>query len=215
MKKDAILWVLGGIGIWFLYQRYKENLPLIFEQVGGESSNEPGFFDSAMEVFQPDLETMDEVVLKNRRAFLAVIRATEGTDQYTNPYAVIFGGRELDPPDMSDHPGNIGFSDWVHFTDKNGKDNWSTASGAYQFKLSTWNRLREKLGLTDFSSDSQDLAALELIREVGALSDVDKGNVIGAVYKTNRIWASFPGAPYGQPTKSESFVQNAFNNALG
>lgn len=213
----TIYWILGGVALYYLYTKAQENAPLIFNQISegtGENDDQsPGIFNQAMEVFEPELQTMDDMTQQRRNAFLAVIRATEGTDQYENPYAVIFGGRELEPADYSDHPGNLGFNDWTHFNSK-GKDTYSTAAGAYQFLLGTWNRLKTKLGLPDFSPTSQDLAALELIRERGALSDIDNGDVLSGTKKVATIWASLPGAPYGQPTKSEDFVLNTFNNAL-
>lgn len=148
-----------------------------------------------------------------RRAFLAVIRATEGTALYPDPYLVIFGGR-TSPYGYADHPGNLGFHDWRRFKSF-GKETYSTASGAYQFLARTWNRLRAKLDLKDFSPDEQDRAAIELIHEKGALSDIDSGDPVSAARKCSVVWASLPGAPYGQPTKSEAYVLQKFQEALG
>ena len=137
---------------------------------------------------------------KNRAAFLAMLRHSEGTDKYLDPYTVIFGGA-VSPYGYTDHPGNLGYNAWRHFT-ANGKDNYSTASGAYQFRLRTWNELADRLGLPDFGPASQDQAALQLIADAGALGFVDSGDIASAISHVNNIWASLPGSPYGQPTVS-------------
>lgn len=168
--------------------------------------------DLVREQFEPAINSEDTVTVDNRTAFLRTIQDTEGTSQYENPYGVIFGGIELDPIDYTDHPGNLGFTNWTRFTVK-GKTTYSTAAGAYQFLLGTWNRLKNKLGLPDFSPQSQDLAALELIREKGALNDIDNGDVVTATDKVRKIWASLPGANYpGQSSKTMDYVVSRFNN---
>lgn len=74
----------------------------------------------------------------------------------------------------------------------------STASGRYQINLPTWRRLRASLCLPDFSPESQDLAALELLRETKANVLLLAGDVKGAIQAVSHIWASFPGNNYGQ-----------------
>ena len=76
-----------------------------------------------------------------------------------------------------------------------------TGSGAYGFLYRTWMELLPVLQLPDFSSASQDRAAIELIRRKGALSDVLEGKIVSAIYKCRKVWASFPGAGYGQSEK--------------
>ncbi|HBE88601.1 MAG TPA: hypothetical protein DDW67_05610 [Elusimicrobia bacterium] len=82
----------------------------------------------------------------------------------------------------------------------------STAAGRYQFLTSTWKGLASALRLEDFSPPNQDRACLEIIRRAGAyklvLNSGDRGNFSAALAKLNRIWASLPGSPYGQPTHS-------------
>lgn len=212
VKKDS-LWILAGLIGFYLYQQYQTNKSLNWSQISGESDDSPSIADRLLENFQPDLTPMDTTIAKRRSAFLQVLQDSEGTSQYENPYGIIFGGKEMDGFNFADHPGNLGFTDWAHFT-ANGKDNYSTASGAYQFTLATWNRLKSKLGLPDFTPQSQDLAALELIREKGALNDIDTGDIASAVQKVASVWASLPGAPYGQPTHDMAFITNAYNTAL-
>lgn len=80
----------------------------------------------------------------------------------------------------------------------------STAAGRYQLILPTWQYLQSKLKLLDFSPLSQDLAALELIRERGAISDIEAGEIELAIDLCSNIWASFPGNEYGQRGKELS-----------
>jgi muramidase (phage lysozyme) len=59
--------------------------------------------------------------------------------------------------DFSKHPG-------VMVKRPDGR--YSSAAGRYMFTLTTWNQVAAKLGLTDFSPESQDRAAIYLAREV-------------------------------------------------
>lgn len=127
---------------------------------------------------------------KNVQAFLQVIRYAEGTNG-PNGYRTMFTGKLFDNgfaahPNINNCAGSL----------------CSTAAGAYQFLTSTWSYLRVRLQLNDFSPANQDLAAIELIREKGALEDVIAGRFEQAIAKCNKTWASLPGSPYGQPVKT-------------
>ena len=125
----------------------------------------------------------------NVKAFLALIRYTECAD-----YDTLFGGEVFD--DFIDHPRR-------KITRKlGGKPITSSAAGAYQFLSRTWDECAQALGLADFFPASQDQAAIFLIDRRKALVDVLQGNWPSAIEKCNREWASLPGSPYGQPTKS-------------
>ncbi len=70
---------------------------------------------------------------------------------------------------------------------------------------------QQALRLPDFSPQSQDWAALHLIRERGAMSAVDAGRLSMAIDLCAAIWASLPGewlrparASAGGPTGSLS-----------
>ena len=155
----------------------------------------------------------------NTAAFLMMIRKAEGTAG-PNGYRTLFGGQLFS--DFSDHPRTA-----KQFRDGAGRTLWTTAAGAYQFmavspiptggytRSNTWDRLRDKLGLPDFSPASQDAAAVELIREAGALGDVRAGRFDQAVSKVRRIWASMPGAGYAQPEKSLDALRVAYLNFGG
>lgn len=90
----------------------------------------------------------------------------------------------------------------------------STADGRYQFLNRTWDSVADKLGLMDFSERSQDLAAVSLIAQRGALADVLQGNIEAALGKINKEWASLPGSPYGQRTESMKKTLAIFESRL-
>lgn len=147
-----------------------------------------------------------DVAASNIAAFLAALRASEGTDREPDPYRVVMGyGVTLQ--DLSDHPYFTG--EWAGAAF--GEGQWSTAAGAYQFVRRTWASLRDKLQLQDFGPASQDAAAIELIREKGALEDVKAGRFSEAVTKVRRIWASLPGAGYGQGERSIAWLQQVYS----
>ncbi|MBL0666035.1 glycoside hydrolase family 104 protein [Aeromonas jandaei] len=74
----------------------------------------------------------------------------------------------------------------------------STAAGRYQHLSKHWRHYQMLLALPDFGPESQDSWAIQLIRERKALDDVLKGRIPQAVAKCANIWASLPGAGYGQ-----------------
>jgi len=129
------------------------------------------------------------------RAFLAVIRRSEGAT-----YNTLAGGRTFS--DMSRHPNSLN-----HALN-------STAAGAYQFLIKTWRGLQQNLGLPDFSPHSQDLGAVELLRERGALPFIFNNDFTGAVHACRKEWASLPGAGYGQHEQKLSFLQGVYQKAL-
>ena len=146
----------------------------------------------------------------NVAAFLAALRAAEGTDRASDPYRVVMGyGHTI--MDLSDHPYFTG--EWKGAAFGNG--DWSTAAGAYQFLRATWADLRGRLQLPDFGPESQDRAAVELIRQRGALEDVKAGRFADAVVKVRRIWASLPGAGYGQGERSMQWLAQKYETAGG
>ena len=121
----------------------------------------------------------------NVKAFLSMIRKCEGTDS-AKGYQTMFTYKTF--TDMSRHP-NI----------KNCANGYcSTAAGAYQFVIGTWRILAVKLGLTDFTPASQDKAAIELIRQEGALDAIMAGDIKTAIDKCQNQWASLPDVPGGE-----------------
>lgn len=158
----------------------------------------------------------------NRRAFLSMIAEAEGTER-AGGYACLYGStpsRKRTFSSFADHPR---IAQRISATDSR----WTSAAGRYQFmavspiptggstRVDTWDRIKRRLSLPDFGPQSQDLAALELIREAGALADVDAGRVIEAARKCRGIWASLPGAGYNQPERGEQFVTAQYLKAGG
>lgn len=127
---------------------------------------------------------------QNVLAFLDMIAYAEGVERFSQDegYDVIVGGERF--TSYTQHPRKMVWLPKyrVH----------STAAGRYQFLYRTWRVLRERLSLPDFGPVSQDRAAIELIREQGALADIKKGYVETALRKVRKIWASLPEAGYGQ-----------------
>jgi muramidase (phage lysozyme) len=148
---------------------------------------------------------------QNVTAFLHAIRRCEGTDD-DDGYHALFGypapGRRFD--DYSTHP-NRRFA----FRQTDGTINATTAAGAYQFIYPTWDRLRRKLKLPDFTPSSQDRAAMELIAEAGAMGDVKRGDIFEAMNKCADTWASLPNARFPQPKRSVAFALAAFLDSGG
>ena len=142
----------------------------------------------------------------NERAFLDMLAVSEGTFGHgDNGYNVLVGGDLFH--DYSKHP-NV-----LVTLNKTGLK--STAAGRYQFLKRTWDSLAAKLHLPDFSPAAQDVAALELIAERGAADDVRSGRFADAVHKCRKVWASLPGAGYGQRENSLKSLESAYIRAGG
>ncbi|MGM0783882.1 MAG: glycoside hydrolase family 24 protein [Pseudomonadota bacterium] len=92
---------------------------------------------------------------------------------------------------------------------------WSTAAGRYQILSRYWPHYRDQLGLPDFGPVSQDRYAIQQIREQRALEDVMAGRFELAVQKCSNIWASLPGAGYGQHEHDYQTLARAYAEAGG
>jgi muramidase (phage lysozyme) len=146
---------------------------------------------------------------QNVAAFLAMIRHAEGTSNAVDPYAVCYGyGHTI--ADFSDHPAVTGEWRGKRLSDAMCRNAGlatgcvSTAAGAYQIIKPTWISVQKALKLPDFTPASQDLAALELVRRRGALSDVRAGRIGDAIMKCKDEWASLPGNYAGQGQRSRN-----------
>ncbi len=91
----------------------------------------------------------------------------------------------------------------------------SSAAGRYQLLARYFDAYKRQLGLPDFSPASQDAIALQQIRERGALNYVDAGQVAQAIDLVKNIWASLPGAGYGQHENLFVELRAAFVDAGG
>jgi len=142
------------------------------------------------------------------RAALATIRYAEGAD-----YDRLFGwfenkSRVFDPMTQVGHPNSPYTSSGGTYT--------STAAGAYQAILSTWNEEVEKGTISnDFTPANQDRFAIARLAYRGLLDEVRDGNTawIDSV-EMGREWASFPNSPYGQPTHTSSNLRSYYYEQL-
>lgn len=113
------------------------------------------------------------------KAFLDIISWAEGTYS-ADGYRTHFGYEKFD--DFRDHPRKVKSAD--------GHD--SDAAGKYQAMSFTWDRIAKKIGLKDFSPRSQDLFAIELLKECGAYDLIERGEIEKAIIAASPTWASFP-----------------------
>lgn len=91
----------------------------------------------------------------------------------------------------------------------------SNAAGRYQQMLKDWPHYKAQLRLKDFSPESQDQVAIQHIKECRAMPDVLAGRVVEAIAKCRNIWASLPGAGYGQPEHKLENLLDAYKRAGG
>ena len=124
-------------------------------------------------------------------AFLALIRRYESGDNYAAQ-----AGTSQQITDFSHHPA-------VYRTVTiNGRNIRTSAAGAYQFILGTWNAIAAQAGIVDFSPASQDLAAYTLLNKTGAVDALNADNLTLALTKASTQWASLPGSTAGQNPQS-------------
>lgn len=91
----------------------------------------------------------------------------------------------------------------------------SNAAGRYQLMGRYYEPYRKQLSLPDFSPSSQDAIALQQIRECHALPDIESGDLSTAIAKCAHIWASLPGAGYGQHEQLAANLEKAYTDAGG
>lgn len=91
----------------------------------------------------------------------------------------------------------------------------SDAAGRYQIMGKFWPYYKKLLKLPDFGPLSQDLYAIQQMRESHALSYIDAGNITEAVELIAHIWASLPGAGYNQHENSFDSIKAAYLLAGG
>jgi lysozyme len=158
----------------------------------------------------------------NLSAFLYMIRSTEHVyprDVVNDAaYSIFYGGSKFQ--NFADHPVVTGEKKGIPLPDAMCRAAGlkpgcvSTAAGAYQMIKPTWVRIRNKIGLPDFSPLSQDRAAVELLDEIGATDLIFAGDIEGAIYKASRIWASLPGSTAQQNPKALAYALNRFDDGL-
>lgn len=154
----------------------------------------------------------------NVLAFLDMLAWSEGTS--TSPatkdrgYDVIVTGADRVSETFTDYSAHP-FSRGRKSKTINSKGLTSNASGRYQFMLRDYAHYRAQLKLPDFGPLSQDRWAIQLIRERRALPLIQAGKITQAIAAVRNIWASLPGAGYGQPEHTLDKLLTAYRNAGG
>jgi muramidase (phage lysozyme) len=146
----------------------------------------------------------------NRVAFLDMIAFSEIGAQLLalsdDGYNVLVGSTPAKPlllKSYADHPNVLNAA--LH----------STAAGRYQILYRWWRIYKAQMFLRDFSPISQDRYALQQLKEHGALPYIDSGRIELAVSKCANVWASLPGAGYGQHENQLAHLQAAYQAAGG
>jgi muramidase (phage lysozyme) len=124
----------------------------------------------------------------NVRRMLDLISRAEGAD-----YDTIVGhpgkNAKIKIKDFSTHPQYVGLRT---------KYGPSDAAGRYQILSSTYRGQAKKLGIKDFSPESQDKIAISILNDVGALAPAMQGDFKKAIVRSNNQWVSLPGTKYEQ-----------------
>jgi len=146
---------------------------------------------------------------RNVLAFLDMLAVSEGTDDGRQPtkddgYDVLVGGGLFS-----------GYSDHPNVLVKLSPALSSTAAGRYQILYRYWPHYRDLLGLPDFGPLSQDRYAIQQLKERRAVPDIQAGRFDKAVAKVRNIWASLPGAGYGQHEQKIDRLRDAYVRAGG
>jgi len=134
----------------------------------------------------------------NVRVMLDLIARAEGNTNYDT----LVGGGKF--KDFSSHPNKT-----VYLKSLN-KVIPSDAAGRYQIMGANWGPYSRRLGLKDFSPESQDKIAIQMIADRGALDSVLKGDYVNGIKKLKSQWASLPSTEVkqGYGPKSWKWVNN-------
>lgn len=225
----AILLGLAALLLWGRSARASTNpRPVIevYDEAGNlEATSEYDTPQTWTEIVMPEVTaayTADDLM----SAFLAMIRRAEvgGWDD-ARRYTTFYGGAQF--RGLSDHPVATKEMQGVRLSDAMcraaglGPGCVSTAAGAYQFILPTWQAMRAAGAggpgsprLPDFSPASQDEAARRLVRRIGADALLQQGRLTDAIARAGTQWASLPGSTARQPQRSMDTLVGWFSEAL-
>lgn len=154
---------------------------------------------------------------ENVCAFLDMIAISEHTksllDVSDDGYNVIVGSTPQKPilfTSYADHPHAM-----KSITLKNGKIIQSSAAGRYQILGRYWNIYKQRLALDSFEPENQDRVAIQQLKETHAYPLVISGMLDDAIVHCCNIWASLPGAGYGQHENEFALLQSFYLGAGG
>lgn len=222
MARDhAALWLAGAaagvaIAAWGFARRAGDIQAGEPAEIGPDALPGPlaSLLSEVTTVATPILDPRDAQAQQgNLSAFLDMIGASEGAS-----YNTLFGGGTFS--DYSTHPALAGWPG-LQLSDAQcagagfGPGCVSTAAGKYQINRPTWRTVQAALSLPDFSPASQDRAAQYLLQVNGALDLVTAGRFTDAVNAVRKVWASLPGAGYGQHENALAQLEQVYVNAGG
>ena len=143
----------------------------------------------------------------NLAAFLDMLAHSEGTSTIAasdDGYNVLVGGSLFS--DYSDHPRKLVS---LHAGLK------STAAGRYQILERNYDFYKQKLGLSNFDPLNQDAIAIQMVKEARAYNLILSGQFAAAVQACAHLWASLPGAGYGQHENTIASLSDVYSAAGG
>lgn len=167
-----------------------------------------GLFKNRPNIVNPLPIPPTDSKFKNRKALLDTIAWAEGTSEIPNSddgYRALVGGGTFDS--YAAHPNKAIWIQKIH--------QFSTAAGRYQLMARYYEPYCKMLDLKDFSPASQDKIAIQQIKEVDALSDIDAGYLTRAIEKCGKRWASLPNSPLGQSIRTVAQVKDVYSNSGG
>jgi muramidase (phage lysozyme) len=148
-------------------------------------------------------------ISRNLNAFLDMIAVSEGTAGIGDDgYDVLVGSTKAHPHlfhGYESHPNAVIDLGRIK----------SSAAGRYQILKGIFAHYQITLDLPDFSPESQDKIAIRLIKECGALDEIEAGKIVRAIHLCRSRWASLPGAGYGQRENRIDRLLVAFKDAQG
>lgn len=106
-----------------------------------------------------------------------------------------------------------GYEDHPNIVVDLGRGLKSTAAGRYQILYRYWRAYKDQLDLPDFSPQSQDRVALQLIRECHAMDYIEKGLIKEAIHLCKSRWASLPGSGYSQHENKLDVLLDSYREA--
>lgn len=138
----------------------------------------------------------------NVEAIFRVIRQGESS-QFDEAFFVRWGGTGQPPKrftDTSDHPRIL----------EPGPNGPSSAAGFAQITMTTFDDVAPRIGVKDFSPESQCLITIALIIIEGAMEDLLAGRLRETLAKCAGRWASFPDSLSGQPTRKYEELERVY-----
>lgn len=230
MARNAGVLALAGIALAYLLTRGDEadavtvyadgnaELPTETNPSGDELANIAAQLaddpDAPLPDMTPEVDPVD--------AFLFMIRCCENValDVASDAdFQTFYGGSRF--TDMSNHPVLTGEKVGIKLDPQTCRNAGipsgncvSTAAGALQMTVPTWQVYGLGAGETDFSPAAQLRAGRRILDGLGATTLINRGDIAGAIALAGKRWASLPGALGGQKQKSVAYAMARFNDGM-